>query len=424
MLSLLSKMSETRKIILLTSHFPYYKGEQFLEEEIKYWHSDFPGNLTILPANAEDSQRTLPTNIKIDTSLTQKNNFLYGLVIRFKAFFSLLFLKEIFYLIREHNFLHPKCFLFAFRTCFTTLEQYHKLKQYIKRNKIFDLIVYSYWFDTTAYAAALLKRKKLIGHLVTRAHGFDVYQSRRPYSYMPLKRQFNDDFDLIFAISQEGKNYLQNAYGISNRRVIVSRLGVEIPKKTGSPTCDENTLVIVSVSNCIEIKRIDKIIKGIELLTTRNKSLHVTWHHIGTGYQLNQLKAMSEKAFRNSHVNWNFHGEFSNEEVKNFLYKNKIDVFINTSDSEGVPVSIMEAMSYGIPAIAPAVGGIPELVDHKSGVLVKPNPDVNSIFKALNHIAHLKDIKTREMARLKIENDFNSTSNYKKFIEFLQQLES
>jgi glycosyltransferase involved in cell wall biosynthesis len=414
-------MSEIKKIILLTSCFPYYPGEQFLEEEIKYWDSEFSGQLTILPINANGSPRKTPTNIKIDLSLSKKLFFFKTIFIRLKTLFSLLFLKETIYLIQKFKWPHPKCFLIAFRTIYTTLEYYYKLKNYIKKNKSSDFLIYSYWFDTAAYAAALLKRKKLVSNLVTRAHGFDVYESRRPYSYMPLKRQFKNDFDLIFAISEKGKSYLQKTYGINNHRIIVSRLGVEIPEKIGSPTDDDNTVTIVSVSNLIEVKRIDKIIKSIGLLAFKNKSLHITWHHIGTGYQLKDLEEISYETFKDSNINWNFHGEFSNKEVKEFFYRNKIDVFINTSDSEGIPVSIMEAMSYAIPAIAPNVGGVSELVNYENGLLLQAKPEVNSIFEALNQIRHFKNSNTRKKSRQHIETCFNSALNYKQFITFLER---
>jgi hypothetical protein len=48
------------------------------------------------------------------------------------------------------------------------------------------------------------------------------------------------------------------------------------------------------------------------------------------------------------------------------------DLAVLTSENEGMPVSLMEAAACGVPAVAPAVGGIPELVeDGVTGVLVR-----------------------------------------------------
>ncbi len=70
-------------------------------------------------------------------------------------------------------------------------------------------------------------------------------------------------------------------------------------------------------------------------------------------------------------------GQIKNEKLIE-LYKNKtVDVVvlpsINTSDGEyeGVPVSLMEAMSYGVPVISTETGGIPELLENGGGIMVK-----------------------------------------------------
>ena len=60
-----------------------------------------------------------------------------------------------------------------------------------------------------------------------------------------------------------------------------------------------------------------------------------------------------------------------NFEILDFYKNNYIDLFINLSYSEGIPVSIMEAMSYSIPTLATNVGGVSELVNEDNGVLVE-----------------------------------------------------
>ena len=53
---------------------------------------------------------------------------------------------------------------------------------------------------------------------------------------------------------------------------------------------------------------------------------------------------------------------------------NWADVFILPSFNEGLPISILEAMSYGMPIISTPVGGIPEVV-RENGILVTPGHD-------------------------------------------------
>ena len=54
------------------------------------------------------------------------------------------------------------------------------------------------------------------------------------------------------------------------------------------------------------------------------------------------------------------------------VFYSKIDIYLNTSHHEGLPMTIIEAMAHSIPVVAPHVGGFPEIVEHgKTGWLVK-----------------------------------------------------
>lgn len=78
------------------------------------------------------------------------------------------------------------------------------------------------------------------------------------------------------------------------------------------------------------------------------------------------------------------HGEKKNELLR------KADVFLLPSKNEGLPISILEAMSYGCAIISTPVGGIPEIVTD-NGILVKPS-DVNGIAESLKILAESEDM--------------------------------
>ncbi len=110
-------------------------------------------------------------------------------------------------------------------------------------------------------------------------------------------------------------------------------------------------------------------------------------------------------------------GQLPTEEVAARLQRT--DVFCLPSLTEGIPVSIMEAMASGVPVIATAVGGIPELVDQRSGMLI-PAGQPTQLADAIE--ALLADpLRRREMvvaARARVEADHDERRTIKELAAF------
>ena len=88
-----------------------------------------------------------------------------------------------------------------------------------------------------------------------------------------------------------------------------------------------------------------------------------------------------------------FEGFVSGEEKIALL--NWGDVFLLPSYNEGLPISILEAMSYKMPIISTPVGGIPEVLDAQNGILVTPG-DTESIFQAMLFYVEHRDQIARQ----------------------------
>jgi glycosyltransferase involved in cell wall biosynthesis len=117
-----------------------------------------------------------------------------------------------------------------------------------------------------------------------------------------------------------------------------------------------------------------------------------------------------------------FLGYLSNEKVLDVYFQYDVDFFINLSDSEGIPVSIMEAMSIGIPVIARDVGGTREIVNPTNGLILKEPLEENFDEKIIEFMKYRLDnieyYKQLSNNCLKIwEDKYNLEKNNEMFIK-------
>ena len=145
----------------------------------------------------------------------------------------------------------------------------------------------------------------------------------------------------------------------------------------------------------------------------------VKWTHYGDGPLLDQLK----ESYPFAH----FKGWISNTDLKNELGGLACNaLLINTSISEGIPVSMMEAMSYGIPCIGTRVGGVPEIItDGFNGYLLTSNPEPGEITEKINNWLKLPEEQKTIMKNNAFsfwERNYNGVKNYSEFTNLLLRL--
>jgi len=110
--------------------------------------------------------------------------------------------------------------------------------------------------------------------------------------------------------------------------------------------------------------------------------------------------------------------------VMEFYKTNPIDLFINVSSSEGIPVSIMEAQAFGVPVMATDVGGTAEIVNNENGILLPANPSVEAIADEISALignqTELK--KKRGISVNNWKTYFNAEENYRNFSKQLVKI--
>lgn len=247
------------------------------------------------------------------------------------------------------------------------------------------ITAYSFWGSHGALALPFLPAHY---RRAVRLHRFDLYEGAG--GRLPLRASIFGSCDAVLSISEDGKTYLSERFGamIPNGALSVARLGTAdhglgpIPKVL-SDRGDSDPIRVVSCSSVIDVKRVESIVPAIELLADV-RPIH--WTHFGSGENLPKVESASVGAcVRNENLSIELRGQTENSDVLTHYRDNPVDVFVNVSDSEGVPVSIMEALSFGIPVVATDAGGTGEIVSESlgSGVLLSLRPSPVTLAEAM-----------------------------------------
>lgn len=167
----------------------------------------------------------------------------------------------------------------------------------------------------------------------------------------------------------------------------------------------------------VSLKRIDLIILSLEKVRT-DKNIH--WVHFGDGVLKTELEELAaEKLGSSTRVKYSFMGQYHNADLLKYYSKNRIDLFLNTSSTEGVPVSIMEVQSYGIPVIATDSGGVKELVNEGTGALISVNFRPEDLAKKIQDFMNMPEEEKNRMRLNAFNNwklNFNASTNFEDFI--------
>jgi glycosyltransferase involved in cell wall biosynthesis len=421
-----------KKLVLITAHFPYGTSETFLESELPILAQNFE-SIDILTFNTIGNKREIPINCFVsEIKLNTKP------LLAYLGVFSIIFWKEIFIIKRIYK---KNISIGILKTMLISLMRGNAIARFISSynpEEKQDSIYYSYWCDDSALALAIYNKKN---HnqisTVTRTHGWDVYFEVSDYNYLPFRHFIHENLSHIFPISEKGKIYIEETWKVKGK-ITVCKLGVNGPhfdklsvrKDNGntsppplSPSKggidDRNTFTIVSCSNLIPLKRVHLIIEALSLL--QSKRIH--WVHFGDGPESTKLKNLADKKL-SGNISFQFNGRVENKEVLNFYKTNSPHLFINVSSSEGIPVSIMEAMSFGIPCIATNVGGNNEIVKNNfNGILLNTNPSIDEIAQVI------KSLYTKTQTEYKVlsekayetwEKEYNAMKNFSLFNQLLQ----
>ncbi|MFS8083527.1 MAG: glycosyltransferase [Ginsengibacter sp.] len=371
------------------------------------------------------SQKRVDISHKHEIIISKRTDFLLPAILHSikKLFFS----KEVWEELRDRKNMRVKPgFKSMIHVWITTWMIERRLRGYL--NKIGngeEIILYSYWLNAYAYFVANVKKKNPQIQAIARAHGFEI---RDFNDYIPFRRTIDANLDKIIFISNYTKaEYESIMWGITNKVRAEQRvmyLGVKnVEQPTLKTSVPNNALNIVSCSGIHQLKRLDLIIDSLAEVAEEVK---LNWIHFGSGSDYEMIEDYATEKLTKSNIMFTFKGQLSNLAILNYYKENDVDIFINTSDYEGIPVSIMEAMSFGIPCIARNVGGNNEIVvDKISGRLLPGSASPKLIADIIQDFCFLKtnDIHAYLALRCSTYNywrdNFNGVNNYEAFANYI-----
>jgi len=233
------------------------------------------------------------------------------------------------------------------------------------------------------------------------AHGYDIRRKPPP------------DFGeraaaarAVITVSRANAGYIAETFGVPMDHLHVIPCGVDTSRFRSARVAGatgKNTPMIVCVARHAQVKNLRLLLETCALLRDRGVAFRCV--QIGDGPLRGKLEELRRRLGLDAHVE--FTGALEQTEVLGWLQRASVAVL--TSESEGMPVSLMEAAACGVPAVATAVGGVSELVvDGVTGLLASPN-DAAGLAEALHRLLSDPSLAGRmgTAARRRAEEEFS-----------------
>lgn len=402
------------KLIFFTFSYPYSNDFSWKNNELAALQNEF--DVTVLPylKAAKLPLTNLPSKVKVITPVLSEpisgkwGDIVYGIFSSHILFYFRELLSSRAYLKRGWLF---KWVISVRRMEFILNNP--TMKEIIrKKPENQDTILYFYWAAGTAMLIPFFK-KSGYKKIIVRFHGFDLYEDRNN-GYIPFRIPLLRNLDHAVFISQQGLNYAKNRYSKIDFDAHLFKLGC---KKGGlSKPSEDGIFRLVSCSNVVEIKRLYLLTEALKQL-----DFEIYWTHLGDGPLFDELQQSLNKL--PGHIKAYLPGRISPEEVFEYYQSNPVDLFVNVSSTEGIPVSIMEALSAGIPVMATDVGGTAEILDKGCGKLLNKNIQPDELAKEIEVFAKLPSSEIKQLrctAELKYDNNCNFDILNEEFITFLK----
>lgn len=394
-----------KTLFFFTSTFPCDPTlEHYIEHELPFLSKSFE-NVYIFPSNYQKIYFKIQSNVMV-LNIYDKKYYKGGFCNMLSNI--PLFVKTMTYEILNSN-LDKSLFFLNFRNLFfrinNAIQSANSIRSIINDLglKSKEIIFYSYWFNHSALTLSFSVSMGIIDKFYSRGHMGEIYKDIS-ISEVLLSQTKLKSVKKLFLISKHAYRHILYLNPRFNNKFDVSYLAS--PDYGISKISKE--LVIVSCSKYAKRKNLELIAEVVSKINSNFK-----WFHIGKvpTKKKNVLKSISKNP-----SNINFLDHLPNSQVLEFYNNTRISFFINLSSIEGLPVSIIEALSFGIPIIATNIYGVTEIIEDTYGKLFFTTSSSDEISLYINNLTLDKLKKMSINAKRAHQKLFLPENNFKEFI--------
>lgn len=399
-------------LVMFTGTFPY-GGEAVLGDEIAITAPRFE-RVFVIASHPGDEAGRLPSNVELVDLGWQRG---WSRAAKRSALRSALAIEILVRTLRHRSNLraYVRNARFYLDVLAENLLRARSLAEWIEENDMGEAVFYDFWFENSTLTLAALRHRGVVHCAVSRAHGFDVFDSRwGAKGRVPFREFKAENLDAVFAISEDGARYLRGKFGPEAGKVRLSRLG--IPASPSHPRGSAKPPLVVSCSWLRPDKRVHAI---PDVLSAFDQPLR--WVHFGDGPERPRVEEAAARL--PATVTWELRGPVENAAVREFYATEPVSAFLSLSGAEGVPIAMMEAQSVGIPIVALGVGGVPEIVTQETGILLPADADPPTAAAALGRAIDPASFD-RERIRAAFAGRYEASANYRKFADALLEVRS
>lgn len=268
-------------------------------------------------------------------------------------------------------------------------------------------------FDRKYRLAALAR--KAGKHVVLHEHDgeFAELYEDADEAYRAKVREFFGWADRVIVLSEEWRDYF-SANVCDSAKVLIMHNAVALPSAPTDPSVSQDVLFLGRLGSR---KSPDVLLRAAKALRVRFPEARFVFGGDGDVEKYRSLA--SELGVADV---CNFLGWVTGEDKEHLV--RQAGVFCLPSRHEGMPMSLLEMMAYGLPCVMTPVGGIPQVVcDGENGYMF-PVGDVDSLTDVLAKLLESPELRGRigSAARRTIEQDFNIDENIRRLADLYREL--